>query len=124
MTMIRKAGQLGVDSLLLVFFFSTFSTLINIPLASMTYVPMHLNQFIYLLLTGLGACIAQISLTKAYFNAPARDISILDYSQLLFAAFFGYFIFNQVPDIHSVIGYIITSAAGIGLFLYSRKRSL
>lgn len=123
-TMIRKSGQLKVEGILLVFFFSTFSTIVNIPLAAMYYIPMHLNQFIYLLLTGLGACIAQISLTKAYFNAPARDISILDYSQLLFAAFFGYLIFNQVPDIHSVIGYIITSLAGIGLFLYNRKRTL
>lgn len=121
-TMIRRAGKLAVDGLLLVFFFSAFSTIVNIPLAALYYVPMHLNQFIYLLLTGLGACIAQLSLTKAYFNAPARDISILDYSQLLFAAFFGYLIFNQVPDMLSIIGYIITTLAGIGLFLYSRKR--
>ena len=121
LTMIRRSGQLGIDGSFIIFFFSAFSTIINIPLAHYYYVPISLIQFFFLLCTGLCAFIAQFSLTKAYFNAPARDISILDYSQLIFAGLFGYFLFNQTPDHHSLIGYMITITAGLGLFLYSRR---
>lgn len=124
LTMIRRAGQLGIDGSFVIFFFSAFSTIINIPLAHHYYIPISLTQFFFLLCTGLCAFAAQYSLTKAYFNAPARDISILDYSQLIFAGLFGYVLFSQIPDHHSLIGYAITILAGIGLFLYNKKNDL
>lgn len=121
-TMIRRARQLAINSTFIIFFFSIFSTILNIPFAIYYYQPVTLLQFFFLLCTGLCAFAAQFSLTQAYFNAPARDISILDYSQLIFAGLFGYLIFNQKPDHSSIIGYVITLFAGIALFLYSRRK--
>lgn len=49
----------------------------------------------------------QFSITNAYTYAPAKEISIYDYTQVIFAAVLGFFLLNQVPDVYSVIGYII-----------------
>jgi drug/metabolite transporter (DMT)-like permease len=122
-TMVRKVGQLGVNGTFVVFFFSAFSCLSNLPFAIATYTPMSFEQVFYLLLTGLSACVAQFSLTIAYYNAPARDISILDYLQIVFAAFFGFILFGQLPDFISICGYIITILGALGMFLYTKHLS-
>lgn len=122
-TMVRKLGQFGVNGTFVVFFFSAFSCISNLPFAIATYTPMSLEQVFYLLLTGLSACVAQFSLTIAYYNAPARDISILDYGQLIFSAFFGFVLFNQIPDSTSILGYLITITGAVGMFLYTKHLS-
>lgn len=38
------------------------------------------------------------------------------------AALFGFFIFNQIPDFFSVIGYILICGAGIGMFFCNKSR--
>lgn len=122
-TMVRKLGTFGVNGTFVVFFFSAFSCISNLPFAISTYTPMSLEQVIYLLLTGLSACVAQFSLTIAYYNAPARDISILEYGQLIFSAFFGYILFSQIPDNTSILGYIITATGAVGMFIYTKHLS-
>ncbi|MBO7135255.1 MAG: EamA family transporter, partial [Spirochaetaceae bacterium] len=61
----------------------------------------------FLCLCGAGVCAAggQFSITAAYYHAPARDISIYDYSQIIFSTLLGLIFFGQLPDIWSVIGY-------------------
>ena len=61
-------------------------------------------------------------ITAAYYHAPAREISVFDYLQLLFSTAFGFFIFGQVPDLWSIIGYCIIVAMAIWMFFYNRKR--
>ena len=39
---------------------------------------------------------------------------------MLFAAVLGYFVFGQIPDGWSILGYILICGAGIGMFLYHR----
>ena len=76
-----------------------------------------------LLLAGLSAAGGQFSITAAYTHAPAAEISIYDYSQIIFAAFLGFVIFGQIPDVLSVIGYIIVCSAAIAVFIYNNKRT-
>ena len=47
----------------------------------------------------------QFAITAAYNNAAGKDISIYDYSQILFAAILGFIFLNQIPDIWSIVGY-------------------
>ena len=46
-------------------------------------------------------------MTKAYSYAPAKEISVFDYSQVIFSALLGFVVFREVPDIYSFIGYIL-----------------
>jgi drug/metabolite transporter (DMT)-like permease len=74
-----------------------------------------------LLLAGLAASGGQFSITAAYSNAPAKEISVFDYSQIIFAALLGYALFDQLPDIYSIWGYVIICGASVAMFLYNNK---
>ena len=82
---------------------------------------MSFRSLVCLICAGLSACIGQFGVTRAYFYAPAREISVYDYTQVLFAAVFGFFVFGQIPDMLSVVGYILICGAGIAMFFYNRK---
>lgn len=106
-TFVRKLGGQGVKSDLIVFSFSAFSTIVTLPFVVVQYHHMELIQLIYLLLAGTSAAIAQFAITTAYSKAPAKEISVFDYSQVVFAALLGWAFLDQIPDMYSVIGYII-----------------
>ena len=78
-------------------------------------------QLLMLLLCACSACIGQFGITCAYLCAPAKEISVYDYSQILFAAALGYIFFHQIPDVWSVVGYVLICGAGIVMFLYNRR---
>jgi drug/metabolite transporter (DMT)-like permease len=120
-TFVRKLGTRGEKSIIIIFFFSAFSCLICLPTMLFEYTPMSMGQLGYLMLAGLSACIGQVGITKAYIYAPAKEISVYDYTQVLFAAILGFFFFNQIPDGLSFLGYILICGAGVGMFLYNRK---
>lgn len=106
-TMVRVLSKRGERSAFIVFFFSAFSSVATIPFIIAEHEPMSLYQVIMLLCAGLSACGGQFSVTAAYSNAPAKEISVYDYTQVIFAAIMGFVLFNQVPDIYSAIGYVI-----------------
>lgn len=118
-TMVRKLGQREEQGAYIVFFFSIFSCLCLLPMLLVTYVPMTQIQLIYLLLAGLAAAGGQFAVTAAYYHAPAKEISVFDYSQVIFSAIFGFLLFGQVPDKFSVLGYILICAMAIYMFLYN-----
>ena len=121
-TYVRKAGLQGVRGPIVVAFFSTFSTLVLLPNLLMNFTPMSGRQFILLILAGCAAAGGQLSVTAAYQHAPARDISVFDYSQIIYAAFFGFLLFGEIPDVWSVIGYvIIIGTAFFKWYLVTRK---
>jgi len=119
-TNVRKLGSLNVKGPFVVFFFSAFSSILNLPLMLINFHSMTNLQLLYLLLAGLSAAAAQFSLTTAYFNAPAKEISIFDYSQILFTGFLGFILFKQTIDNYSIIGYIIIISVAYIMFRYNK----
>lgn len=119
-TFVRKAGIRGIPGPFIVFFFSLFSCVVIFPIMAAGYVPMCPSQLVFLLLAGFSAAIAQFCITAAYVNAPARDISIYDYSQIIFAAVIGFIAFNQIPDIYSWAGYTVIFGTALANFLHKK----
>ena len=78
-------------------------------------------QFVYLILAGIFASIGQFGITIAYKYAKAKEISIFDYSNILFSAIISIVLFGVIPDYLSVIGYIIIFAVSLYMFLYNKK---
>lgn len=104
-TCLRGATTHGAPRTFVVFFFSAFSTLAMLPLALMNFNMPSPTQLLWLLLCGVfGAC-GQFCITAAYTFAPAREISVYDYSQIIFSALLGFLIFDQIPDALSFLGY-------------------
>ncbi len=120
-TCVRILGTHGVKGSFIVFFFSAFSCLATLPFLVFDFHPMTTNQLIFLILAGLCATGGQFSITAAYSHAPAREFSIFDYTQVIFAALLGFIIFGQIPDLYSVIGYFIICGISVVMFFYNKK---
>lgn len=116
-TYVRKLGKSGVRGPVIVMFFSTFSTFVCLPFFVEGYQPMTLWQTLLLLGAGIAATGGQLSITAAYTCAPAKEISVYDYTQVIFAALWGFLFFGQIPDALSVAGYVII----VGAAVYRKK---
>ena len=109
------------NSSTIVFFFSAFSLVSLIPFIIFDYTPITLVQLLELIVAGICASVGQFSITAAYKNAPAKEISIYSYTQILFTTVFGIVIFDQIPTLMSFIGYFIVISASIMMFFYNKK---
>ncbi len=121
-TYVRKLGLSGEKGPVIVFSFSMFSTLVLLPNILLHYHSMTMRQFLFLVLAGCSAAIAQLSITAAYQNAPAKDISVFDYSQVVYAAIFGLLLFGELPDAWSFLGYAIIIGTAFGKWYWMTKR--
>ena len=120
-TIVRKLGSAGEKGPLIVFFFSGFSCLTTAPYLIVDFHPMTAGQLIMLLLAGFAAAGGQFTITAAYSYAPAREISVYDYSQILFATSMGAVILSELPDVYSFVGYAIIITAAVLMFLYNNN---
>lgn len=120
-TMVRFLSLRGEKGPFIVFFFSCFSCLTILPFVLFNFSPMSIKQLIYLLFAGIFASLGQFAVTAAYANAPAKEISIFDYSQIIFSGILGYIVFNQKPDTYSLIGYFIICSVAIFMFFMNNK---
>ncbi len=112
-TFVRYLGQKGERGPEIVMFFSLFTSVFSLPFFIFRFQPMTARQWIFLLLAGCAAAGGQLSITGAYRHAPAKEISVFDYSQILYAALWGFFLFGEVPDALSFVGYIIIIGAAV-----------
>ncbi|WP_258877581.1 DMT family transporter [Candidatus Xianfuyuplasma coldseepsis] len=100
----------------IVFYFSTFSVLVLTPFVILQYQSMTTMQWIYLMLTGLGATIGQFGTTIAYKFAPASEISIFNYTNVVFVTVFAIPFLGELPDYFSIAGYLIIFIASYFMF--------
>ena len=121
-TAVRHMGNKGENGRFTVFFFSLFSVAVTAPFLIFDYHPMTQKQLIYLMLVGVCAAGGQFAITAAYTFAPSREISIYDYSNVIFTAISGYFFLGgQVPDLWSFFGYFVICAMALWMFIYNNK---
>ena len=121
-TNVRMATKLGARGPLIVFCFSVFSCVCAIPFIIFDHQPLTWWQLVSLLMAGLSATLGQFSITAAYTYAPASELSVYDYTQIVFAALLGMIFLGEVPDVINILGYLIISGAGIAMFLIRRKK--
>ena len=112
-TCVRYLGTHNVSGEFIIFFFSSLSTLLLLPYLIFDYREMSIYQLSMLILAGASATIGQYGVTFAYRYAAAKNISVFDYSQVLFSGILGFIFFSELPDLQSLIGYIIVISIGI-----------
>jgi drug/metabolite transporter (DMT)-like permease len=105
----------------IVFNFSLFSSIVTLPLMLLFYEPIKMIQLIYLILAGVFATLGQFGITFAYKYAPAKQISIFDYTNIIFSALISLCLFGILPDYLSIIGYIIIFIASLYMFLFNKN---
>lgn len=97
----------------IIFYFTFISTIAMIPfmLLGQFIVPTGIEIF-GLLGLGLFATIAQFLITNAYRYAPAGELSIYTYANIIFSTIIGIIIWIEIPGILSIIGGLIIISAG------------
>lgn len=121
-TLVRRASKHGAQGSSIVFCFSAFSCAASLPFLIFAYSPMTLYQLLMLIAAGLSAAAGQFCITAAYSHAPAKEVSIYDYTQILFSAAIGFFVMHTLPDMLSVVGYVIIIAAAYAMFRYNNRK--
>ena len=104
---VRRLGKKGERTPVIVLYFSLFSTLITIPFIAMNFVPLSPRQLGCLVCAGIAATLGQYGITSAYKFAPAKEISVFDYTQVIFAAILGILFLGEIPTVLSFAGYLI-----------------
>lgn len=122
-TAVRGLSLRGENGPFIVFFFSAFSCLVTLPALLFDYAPMSPLQLLYLILAGVCASGGQFAITAAYANAPGKEISIYDYTIVIFAGFWSFLLWGDVPDLLSIAGYVIIFGASLFMFLYNKKQA-
>ncbi|MCY6484995.1 DMT family transporter [Clostridium aestuarii] len=107
----------------IVFYFSFVSVIGTLPFVIMNYKIPNRAELICLILTGVFAAIAQFALTIAYKYAPASEIAIYNYTNIVFSAIIGFFIFKEMPDVLSIIGGSIVILVAVVVFIYNRTQN-
>ena len=98
----------------IVFYFTLISSLAMIPfmLAGQFVMPTG-PQILALLGLGIFATTAQLLMTNAYHYAPAGELSIYTYSNIIFSTIIGLVIWGEIPDLLSILGGVAIIIAGI-----------
>jgi drug/metabolite transporter (DMT)-like permease len=111
------------DSYTIVFYFSLISTVICLPVLLVNPILPSPAQALFLLGAGITAAGGQFLLTSAYRYAPAGEVSIYQYSQIVFASLLGIVFFSERPDLYSLIGYGLIFAGGYYIFHKAKTRN-
>ena len=122
-TCVRYLGIKGEKGPFIVFFFSAFSCLAALPYMIFFFEPMTLQQFLILIGAGAGAAVGQFGITAAYKYAPAREISIYDYTLVIFAAIWSFIFFGELPDWISILGYVLILGVSALINLYNNRHA-
>ncbi len=120
-SMLRPLGKL-LHPLVVVAFFSAFTTITLTPLVILNIEEMTIMQFIYCSLAGLFAMGGQYFLTISYGNAMAKDVSIYSYYSIVFASIYSIFIFHEIPDVMSILGYLVIFASSYYMYKIRDKK--
>lgn len=77
----------------------------------------------YIILMGVLASIAFTCVFKAYSSYSTSITSIFEYSLIIWSIIIGYFLFDDIPTIRTIIGVIIVMSAGVYIFLREQKKA-
>lgn len=90
----------------------TASFIISLPLPWIWQLPVSGSQWLFLFLLGLSAAMAEVLVIRALEVAEAAVIAPIHYTIIIWATMYGFLIFDQLPDIWTLIGTAIIVFAG------------
>jgi drug/metabolite transporter (DMT)-like permease len=108
----------------IVFYFSLICALFGAVTLPFAWHQPTLVEFAALVGIGFIGGISHIFLTESYRYAAASVVAPFDYTAMLWAFLFGYWLFDEVPTIHVFIGSGIVAASGLFVIWRERRRGI
>ena len=109
---------------LISFYFSLAITLLSFLTIPQGWVMPSLNDFILLSFVGIFGGVANLWLSQSYKYAEVSLVTPLKYLALVFAIIFGYFIWDEIPTIKTLIGALLVIISTLIIFrreIYKKK---
>ncbi|MBC2775055.1 DMT family transporter [Rhizobium sp. AQ_MP] len=113
----------GTPDKILVLFQTGGAAIVGLFVAPFGWTPLtSVSEMMLLGLLGIVAMSAHILVNRALKISDAATVAPLQYTLLLWAVVFGYFLFGEVPRLTMVVG--ATLIVGSGLFIFFREQQL
>jgi S-adenosylmethionine uptake transporter len=71
------------------------------------YIINDLQIYLLIFIGGLLACIGMVFFMKSYQKGIVQNISIMQYTQIVWGVLFGYILFNNIPSFYNITGLLI-----------------
>lgn len=111
-----------VDGITVIMHFSNFSVFGSLPFVISNFVMPDPRQFMLLMLISLFGSLGQVFITYAYRFAPASEISIYNYSGILFSIVLGAAILGEPVKSTSILGGALVAIASIMVYIYGNSK--
>lgn len=122
--MIATRAVRGTSDLVLVTGQMAGALVLGVVLAPVGWVAPNARDFALLALLGVVAMFAHLCVNRSLKLAPASLVVPYQYTFILWAIVFGYFVFGDVPDAMLLTGALIIVAAGIFIFRREQVRAV
>lgn len=119
-TLVRQLGRTE-NFRTIIFHFSLVGSITSLPFLFIDWVWPTPLQLLWLVLMGLAASGGQSLMTKAYQHAPAAQVAVFDYSQIVFALVLGLLLMGQEADLFTLGGAALITLAGILLYIFNHR---
>ena len=110
------------ENYLIALYYTIGLTILSLFLSPTTWlIPNYIDLIIFIMI-GITGSFGNILITEAYRNSDVSLVTPIKYLNLIFAILFGYLIFNEIPNILTVLGSILITISSI--IIFSRERKL
>lgn len=104
---------------------SVTSMLIGMTFLGDHYVPLTAGQWMLFAGMGLTGTLGLMCVSYAFQEAPSASVvAPYHYTQIVWGALLGYFIFSEVPDMETMIGSALIILSGLYLIRHETRKSL
>lgn len=110
-----------VDALTVMMHFASFCSVISLPFFVMDMSWPGLDNFLLLLLIGIFGGLGQVAITYAYRMAPASEVSVYNYSGIVFSMILGYIVLGETVPYNSFIGGTLVVLASVITYRFSKR---
>ena len=122
-TMIRLLGD-SENKFTIIIYNILFACILSFPFIFLDMKNYHNKEsIVFMVIAGFCIAFGQICLTLAYKNAPASSVAMYDYIGLILSALYGFFLFHEIPDFLSILGYLIISGTALINFFIQKRES-
>lgn len=97
----------------IVFFYCLNASILSVFPLLWEWQALGLIQLGYLTAIATLATTSQVLLSRAYALAPPGQIGPITYSAILYAGFFGWLLWGEIPDIYSLLGIALVIFSGL-----------
>ena len=118
--MIKSIGK-NESAYTIIFWFTLISSGVYFVFASNELLLIEDIKYFHLIMIGIFGVIGQICLTLSYQLSQASYIAPYSYFYIIFSGIIGFYIWNEMPDILSMVGYLLIIISYYYLIRWQKK---